>query len=139
MVIAGGAVTCGLGPGSVGASETEGGSWFRLEIRTANDRKEEGMFPTGRRGGDAGWGGASRTEGASWFRWEIRTANDRKEEAMFPTRILLATDGSEEAAHAARMAAALSEKTGSELHVVYVEHLPHPYALSEATTHYPGG
>ena len=87
-------VTCGPGPGSVGASETEGGSWFRLETRTANDRKEE---------------------------------------AMFPTKILLATDGSEEAAHAARMAAALSGKTGSELHVVYVEHLPHPYALSEAT------
>ena len=56
---------------------------------------------------------------------------------MFPTKILLATDGSEEAAHAARMAAALSEKTGSELHVVYVEHLPHPYALSEATIYYP--
>jgi len=56
---------------------------------------------------------------------------------MFPTKILLATDSSEEAAHAARMAAALSEKTGSELHVVYVQHLPHPYALSEATIYYP--
>lgn len=56
---------------------------------------------------------------------------------MFPTKILLATDGSEESAHAGRMAAALSEKTGSELHVVYVEPLPHPYALSEATIYYP--
>ena len=56
---------------------------------------------------------------------------------MFPTKILLATDGSEESAQAARMAAALSEKTGSELHVVYVEPLPHPYALSEATIYYP--
>lgn len=56
---------------------------------------------------------------------------------MFPTKILLATDGSEESAHAARMAAALSEKTNSELHVVYVEPLPHPYSLSEATIYYP--
>lgn len=56
---------------------------------------------------------------------------------MFPTKILLATDGSEESAHAGRMAAALSEKTGSELHVVYVQPLPHPYALSEATIYYP--
>ena len=56
---------------------------------------------------------------------------------MFPTKILLATDGSEESAHAGRMAAALSEKTGSGLHVVYVEPLPHPYALSEATIYYP--
>ncbi len=56
---------------------------------------------------------------------------------MFPTKILLATDGSEESTHAGRMAAALAEKTGSELHVVYVEPLPHPYALSEATIYYP--
>jgi len=68
---------------------------------------------------------------------EMRSDIDRKEEAMFPMKILLATDGSEEAANAARMAAALSEKTGSELHVVYVEPLPHPYALSEATIYYP--
>ena len=56
---------------------------------------------------------------------------------MFPTKILLATDGSEEAAHAGRMAVAVAEKTGSELHVVYVEPLPHPYSLSEATIYYP--
>src|SRR4028119_2531271 len=67
----------------------------------------------------------------------MRSDIDRKEEAMFPTKMLLATDGSEEAAHAARMAAALSGKTGSELHFVYVQHLPHPYALSEATIYYP--
>jgi nucleotide-binding universal stress UspA family protein len=56
---------------------------------------------------------------------------------MFPTRLLLATDGSEEATQAARMATALAEETGSELHVVYVEPLPHPYSLSEATIYYP--
>ena len=38
----------------------------------------------------------------------------------FPTKILLATDGSEDAALAARAAAGLSKETGSELHVVHV-------------------
>lgn len=38
----------------------------------------------------------------------------------FPTVILLATDGSEEAREAARMAAGIAEGTGSELHLVYV-------------------
>ena len=40
--------------------------------------------------------------------------------SIFPTRILLATDGSENAAHATDVAAQLSEETGSELHVLYV-------------------
>ena len=40
--------------------------------------------------------------------------------SMFPTKILLATDGSEEAKLAAQIAADLAEKTGSELHVIYV-------------------
>jgi len=39
--------------------------------------------------------------------------------SIFPTRILLATDGSTEADFAARSAAELSQKTGSELHVVH--------------------
>ena len=39
---------------------------------------------------------------------------------MFPTRILLATDGSKEAALAAKAAADMVQKTGSEPHVVYV-------------------
>lgn len=38
----------------------------------------------------------------------------------FPTRILAATDGSEDAILALRAAADLSSRTGSELHVVYV-------------------
>jgi nucleotide-binding universal stress UspA family protein len=37
----------------------------------------------------------------------------------FPTKILLATDGSEDASQAARVAADLSQRTGSELHVVH--------------------
>src|SRR5829696_5342884 len=40
--------------------------------------------------------------------------------SIFPTKILLATDGSEEAALAARTAADIAQKTQSELHVVYV-------------------
>ena len=51
---------------------------------------------------------------------------------MFPTKILLATDGSEEAIRAARVATTLSEKLDSELHVVYVEPLPDPYAVPES-------
>jgi len=44
--------------------------------------------------------------------------------SIFPTTILLATDGSKEAQLAFASAADLSEKTGSELHVVYVGHIP---------------
>jgi nucleotide-binding universal stress UspA family protein len=40
--------------------------------------------------------------------------------SIFPTRILLATDGSKEAALAAKTAADMAQKTASELHVVYV-------------------
>jgi nucleotide-binding universal stress UspA family protein len=39
--------------------------------------------------------------------------------SIFPTKILLATDGSEEATLAARTAADIADKTGSELHVVH--------------------
>ncbi len=40
--------------------------------------------------------------------------------SIFPTKVLLATDGSEEAALAARTAVDLAERTDSELHVVSV-------------------
>jgi nucleotide-binding universal stress UspA family protein len=40
--------------------------------------------------------------------------------SIFPTRILLATDASEEAALAARTATDIADKTDSELHVVLV-------------------
>jgi nucleotide-binding universal stress UspA family protein len=50
----------------------------------------------------------------------------------FPTRILLATDGSEDAAFAARTAVNLANKTGSELHVVYVEEVPRRLSYSES-------
>jgi nucleotide-binding universal stress UspA family protein len=47
--------------------------------------------------------------------------------SIFPTKILLATDGSEEAGQAAQAAAELSKDTGSEVHVTYV--LPSPREL----------
>ncbi len=40
--------------------------------------------------------------------------------SIFPTKILVATDGSEEATLAAKTAADLAKSTGSELHVVHV-------------------
>jgi nucleotide-binding universal stress UspA family protein len=46
---------------------------------------------------------------------------------IFPTKILLATDGSEEARQAAQAAAELSKDTGSEVHIAYV--LPSPREL----------
>ena len=50
----------------------------------------------------------------------------------FPTRILLATDGSEDAAFAARTALNLANKTGSELHAVYVEEVPRRLSYSKS-------
>jgi nucleotide-binding universal stress UspA family protein len=53
--------------------------------------------------------------------------------SIFPTKILLATDGSEEATLAARTAVDIADKTNSELHVVYVgEEYGYPiYAVPE--------
>ena len=51
--------------------------------------------------------------------------------SIFPTKILLATDGSEEASLAARTAVDLADKTGSELHVAFV--LPTQDALDYDT------
>jgi nucleotide-binding universal stress UspA family protein len=44
--------------------------------------------------------------------------------SIFPTKILLATDGSEEAALAAETAADIAQKTASEIHVVNVRPAP---------------
>jgi nucleotide-binding universal stress UspA family protein len=48
----------------------------------------------------------------------------RGESVIFPSKILLATDGSEDANLAASTAADLSRSTASELHVLYVGHMP---------------
>ena len=54
--------------------------------------------------------------------------------SIFPTKILVATDGSREAELAFASAADLSQKTASELHVVYVGHMPASYESPGATT-----
>jgi nucleotide-binding universal stress UspA family protein len=46
---------------------------------------------------------------------------------VFPAKILLATDGSEEATLAVQTAADLSQRTGSELHIVHVGEVPLVY------------
>ena len=48
----------------------------------------------------------------------------RADPIAFPAKILVATDGSREAELASSSAADLAERTGSELHFVYVGHLP---------------
>lgn len=48
----------------------------------------------------------------------------RGEAVVLPTKILLATDGSEDSELAARAAADLAKSSGSELHVVYVQPMP---------------
>jgi nucleotide-binding universal stress UspA family protein len=49
-----------------------------------------------------------------------RTEGRAEEMSFFPRTILLATDGSDEAALATQAAAELSKATGSEVHVAYV-------------------
>ena len=44
--------------------------------------------------------------------------------SIFPTKILLATDGSEDAELAATNALALAKQTGSELHLIHCLALP---------------
>jgi len=53
-----------------------------------------------------------------------RLEEEQKVASIFPTRILLATDGSQEANLAAQTAADIAEKTASELHLVHVRSVP---------------
>jgi nucleotide-binding universal stress UspA family protein len=55
---------------------------------------------------------------------EIFAGAEENEMTFLPRRILLATDGSEEAELAARVAVELVKSTGSELHLVHVKLLP---------------
>ncbi len=49
--------------------------------------------------------------------------------SVLPNKILLATDGSEDASLATQAAVDLSQRSGSELHIVHVWHnVPSPYA-----------
>jgi nucleotide-binding universal stress UspA family protein len=53
--------------------------------------------------------------------------------SIFPTKILLATDGSEEAELAAGTAADLAKSTNSDLHLIYVGHMPSIFYESPGT------
>src|SRR4051812_32252108 len=66
----------------------------------------------------------------------IRQEEEQRAASIFPTKILLATDGSEEATLAARTAADMAHNTGSELHVVHVGLVPLPLdPYSDAVTY----
>jgi len=52
--------------------------------------------------------------------------------SIFPTKLLVATEGSEEATLAAQTAADLGNKTGSELHIVYARSMPMVRSYSAA-------
>lgn len=54
----------------------------------------------------------------------------RGKPVVFPANILLATDGSDEATLAARTAADLVQRTGSELHLIHVAHVEHVLATA---------
>jgi nucleotide-binding universal stress UspA family protein len=75
--------------------------------------------------------------------WQVGLPKEAgsKEDKMsiFPTRILLATDGLEEATLAAETAIDLANKTGSELHVVHVRISLYSPAFSEAYEGYAEG
>ena len=58
--------------------------------------------------------------------------------SIFPTKILLATDSSKEAGLAARTAAELADKSGSELHVVRVFGINPWYAAYPDATDFDG-
>lgn len=53
--------------------------------------------------------------------------------SIFPTRILLATDGSEDAELANETAVDLANSTNSELHLVTVVRNPYPASMAEAS------
>ncbi len=57
--------------------------------------------------------------------------------SMFPIKVLLAVDGSGEAERAARLGVMLSDKTDSELHIVYAAPTTSLYALPESQIYAP--
>src|SRR3712207_619937 len=74
----------------------------------------------------------------SLARMSIRKASSRgrkeQEMSIFPTRILLATDGSEEAELALKTAVDLADSTNCELHVVTAAHECYPASFEAPAT-----
>jgi nucleotide-binding universal stress UspA family protein len=118
----------GLGCTVAQARLREGGA--AAEIAALAEEVEAGLIAVGSRGR----GRIRRLLMGSVSDAVVRHAHHpvvvvRWKPVVFPAKILLATDGSEEATLAAQTAADLSEWTGSELHVVHVGEIPF--------THYP--
>jgi nucleotide-binding universal stress UspA family protein len=66
----------------------------------------------------------------------IEQTGKEEEMSMFPTKILLATDGSEEATLAAKTAAGIAARTGSELHVITVGPKYSYYEMPDYPAHF---
>src|SRR5215207_4000842 len=78
---------------------------------------------------------ASGTQPTKKIAIEAGEVQQKEQTSIFPTRILLATDGSEEAELALLTAVDLANRTDSELHVVHVgEYLPMFLAYTEEET-----
>jgi nucleotide-binding universal stress UspA family protein len=120
--------------GAVGQLEAAGGDVAQALLRVGGASEEivalaeelgAGLIVMGNRGR----GGVRRALMGSVSDSVVRHAHCpvlvvRAASIAFPTRILVATDGSKEAELSSSSAADLAERTGSELHVVYVGHMP---------------
>ena len=130
--------------GAVGQLEAAGGDVAQAHLRVGGASEEivalaeelgAGLIVMGNRGR----GGVRRALMGSVSDSVVRHAHCpvlvvRAEPIVFPTRILLTTDGSREAELASSSAADLAERTGSELHVVYVGHMPPVFYESPGAT-----
>jgi nucleotide-binding universal stress UspA family protein len=124
----------------VGRIEASGGEVERSHLGAGRpdaeiiDQAEEigaGLIVMGSRG----FGAIRRTLTGSVSDSVVRHAHCpvlivRGEAFVFPTKILLPTDGSEEANRAASTAIEMSGSTGSELYIVYVEPTPYAYEFA---------
>ncbi len=120
--------------GAVGQLEAAGGDVAQAHLRVGGASEEivalaeelgAGLIVMGNRGR----GGVRRALMGSVSDSVVRHAHCpvlvvRADPIVFPAKILVATDGSREAELASSSAADLAERTGSELHVVYVGHMP---------------
>jgi nucleotide-binding universal stress UspA family protein len=120
--------------GAVGQLEAAGGDVAQAHLRVGGASEEivalaeelgAGLIVMGNRGR----GGVRRALMGSVSDSVVRHAHCpvlvvRAEPIVFPAKILVATDGSREAELASSSAADLAERTGSEVHVVYVGHMP---------------
>jgi nucleotide-binding universal stress UspA family protein len=130
--------------GAVGQLEAAGGDVAQAHLRVGGASEEivalaeelgAGLIVLGNRGR----GGVRRALMGSVSDSVVRHAHCpvlvvRAEPIVFPAKILVATDGSKEAELASSSAADLAERTGSELHVVYVGHMPPVFYESPGAT-----